>query len=80
MGEAGRGARPPLACGAVVMPEFVCAFEITRSFTNEEVAHNPDPEEVMATLVRQVEYALRTVDTMRGNTKFKRLHSTTLEG
>jgi hypothetical protein len=59
------------------MPEYVCAFEITRTFTDEEVAHNPDPEEVMATLVRQVEYALRTVDTVRGNTTFKRLRSET---
>lgn len=62
------------------MPEFTCAFEITRTFTDEEVAHDPDPEEVMAILVRQVEYALRTVDTVRGNTTFKRLHATTLEG
>ena len=58
------------------MPEYVCAFEITRTFTDEELAHKPDPEEVMATLVRQVEYALRTVSTVRGKTTFERLRST----
>lgn len=60
--------------------EYTCAFEITRTFTDEDVAHDPDPEEVMATLVRQVEYALRTVNAMRGSVTFKRLHSTMLEG
>jgi hypothetical protein len=55
------------------MPEYVCAFEIVRTFTDEEVAHNPDPEEVMAILVRQVEHALRTVNRVT----FQRLRSET---
>jgi hypothetical protein len=58
------------------MPEYVCAFEITRTFTDEEVSHNPDPEEVMAILVRQVEYALRTVGGAKGTVTFERLRST----
>lgn len=43
------------------MDEYAVAYEIVRTFTNEELAHDPDPEEVMAILVRQVEHALRTV-------------------
>jgi hypothetical protein len=41
--------------------EYACAFEIVRTFTDEELAHDPDPEEVMGILVRQIETALRAV-------------------
>jgi hypothetical protein len=62
------------------MPEFVCAFEIVRTFTDEEVAHNPDPEEVMAILVRQVEGALRTVGGVGGKVTFERLRYSNRSG
>ena len=62
------------------MPEYVCAYEITRTFTDEELAHHPEPEEVMAIFVRQVEYALRTVGGVKGTVTFKRLRYTDRSG
>lgn len=62
------------------VPEYVCAFEITRTFTDEEVAHDPDPAEVMGILIRQVEDALRTLNGPVGTTRFMRLNATVLEG
>ena len=62
------------------MPEFVVAYEITRTFTDEEMAHNPDYEEVMAIFVRAVEDGLRTVWGLQGEVTFKRLLPTALEG
>lgn len=56
------------------MTSYICAFEITRTFTASDINHDPDPEEVMAILVRQVEAALRTVSGMVGTVTFKRLY------
>lgn len=58
------------------MPEYVCAFEITRTFEPEELEHDPDPYAVMGILVRQVEHALRTVNRVT----FKRLQAENAEG
>ena len=61
------------------VPEYVCAFEITRTFTAEDVAHNPDPEEVMEIFVRQVECALRTMGGVVGTISYRRLLPITME-
>jgi hypothetical protein len=64
------------ASGGDVITEFSVAYEITRTFTDEELGHDPDPEEVMAILVRQVEHALRTIPKV----DYGRLRSADMQG